>query len=78
MICSSLKKPIFEKFGPDLIILTGPKPEIDKQIRLDRFKGAFVLTGGTPAAIRFPAKGSTQFDFSVFSVRRSGAYISRL
>jgi competence protein ComEC len=78
MVCSSLKKPVYERFGPDIIVLTGPRPEIDKRIPLSLFKGTIILTGGTPSGIRLPVEGNFQYDFTVHSVRRSGAYIRRL
>ncbi len=78
LICNSLKKSIFDKFEPDIIILTGMRPEIDRLVPLGRFKGSFIMTGGTPARIMFPEEGSPPFDFTVHSVRRSGAFIRPL
>jgi hypothetical protein len=78
LICNSLNKNILQSVLPDIVILTGLRPEIEKKLSFGQFTGSLIITSEAASGFRLPQ----QIDFSpmdtVHLVRKSGAFIKRL
>ena len=63
---------------PDIVILTGLRPEIEKNLSLRQFPGTLIISSKATSGIRL----QQQIDFSgivtVHQVRKSGAYIKKI
>jgi competence protein ComEC len=75
MICNSLKKSQYERFLPDYIILAGSRPDIERSFSPNRFNGYLILTGGIPKGLKVPSDKIQTSGATVYSVRKSGAFI---
>jgi hypothetical protein len=78
LICNLLNNSILKNFAPDIVILTGLRPEIDNKSAFGKFKGTLIITSEATSGFRLPQ----QIDFSpadtVHLVRKSGAFIKRI
>jgi competence protein ComEC len=78
LIANSLNKNILKNFMPDIVILTGLRPEIEKNLSLRQFPGILIISSKATSGIRL----QQQIDFSgivtVHQVRKSGAYIKKI
>lgn len=78
LIGNSLNKNILTNFMPDIVILTGLRPEIEKNLSLRQFPGTLIITSEATSGFRLPQ----QIDFAgidtVHLVRKSGAFIKRI
>ncbi|MEI6049301.1 MAG: ComEC/Rec2 family competence protein [Bacteroidota bacterium] len=78
LICNSLYNSTLQNFVPDIVILTGLKPEIEKNLSFTRFTGTLIITSESASGFRMPQ----QIDFNridtVYFVRKYGAFIRRI
>ena len=69
---------IFERFSPDIVILSGAKPEMEFENDSGFFSDAIVIAAfGIPAGSLGHLKKSSK-SFPVYLVRKSGAFIRRI
>ena len=78
LITGSLNKRIFDRFSPDIVILTGAKPIVEFGKDMGSISEAIVV-----AAYGFPSFGPSHYErsqasFQVYLVRKSGAFIIRI
>jgi hypothetical protein len=78
MICDSLDKNILQSFLPDIVILTGLRPIIEKNLSFGQFTGTIVVTSEVASGFRLPLRIDIARLDSVHSVRKSGAFVLRI
>ena len=78
LITNSINKNILKNFMPDIVILTGLRPEIEKDLSLRQFPGTLIITSKATSGFRL----QQQIDFAgivtVHHVKKSGAYIKKI
>jgi competence protein ComEC len=78
LITGYLNRGIFERFSPDIVILSGAKPEMEFENDSGFFSDAIVIAAfGIPAGSPGHLKKSSK-SFPVYLVRKSGAFIRRI
>ncbi|MCE5346108.1 MAG: ComEC family competence protein [Bacteroidales bacterium] len=78
LITKSLDKQMLKKFIPDFVILTGPKPEIEKSIAFVKLPEAIIISSQAASGYRVPFQLNLAGTSSVYHVRKSGAYTKRI
>ena len=78
LISSSLDKNILQNFIPDIVVLTGLRPEIENNLSVIQSPEALIVTSGASSGFH-PMRQSffTGID-TVHLVRKSGAFIKRI
>ncbi|MCX6254292.1 MAG: ComEC/Rec2 family competence protein [Bacteroidia bacterium] len=78
LICNSLDKNILQNFIPDIVILTGLRPQLENNLSFHQSHGTLIITSGAASRFSIPR----QVDFAgidtVHFVRKSGAFIKRI
>jgi competence protein ComEC len=78
LITNMLNNKIIDGFSPDIVVLTGAKPEIDFNGAEGQFPEVPVISAaGFPKFLHSPSR-KLKSSARVFLVRRSGAYIRRI
>ncbi len=78
LICSELSQSIINNYMPDILILTGLKPGIDKNLILGPPLQTIILSSEVSSGYRIPEFISAREIYTVHLVRKSGAYIKRI
>jgi competence protein ComEC len=78
LITSFLNTKIIQDFVPDILILTGSKPEIEKDLILTHPPGIVIISSEATSGFRFPAQFAVTGIDSIHFVRKSGAFIKRI
>jgi hypothetical protein len=78
LICNSLEKNTLQNFLPDIVVITGLKPEIENNLSGIQSPEALIVTSGASSGFR-PTRQSffTGID-TVHLIRKSGAFIRRI
>jgi competence protein ComEC len=78
LISNSLNKNILQNFIPDIVILTGLRPEIENNLSVKKSPEALiVISGASPGSYSSRQSFYTGID-TVHLVRKSGAFIKRI
>jgi competence protein ComEC len=78
LISNSLNGNLLQNFQPDIVILTGMRPEIEKNLSLKKFTGTLILTSEAASGYRLPQQIDLSTVDTVHLVRKSGAFIKRI
>jgi competence protein ComEC len=78
LISGSLKGGINESTSNDVVVLTGDKPRIDKNLRACTNPSELIFTSARSGYTNLPAEAYFNLIDSIHFVRESGAYISSL
>lgn len=78
LITSYLTGSLLNDVSPDILIMTGVKPGIDRNIRPDKPLGALVVSPQVPVRFRFPQGITSLTTDTVHFVRKNGAFNIRL
>jgi competence protein ComEC len=78
LISNSLNKNILQNFTPDIVILTGLRPQIEEKSASIQFTGTLIITSEATSGFRLPQKIDISHADTVHSVRKSGAFIKRI
>ena len=78
LITSFLNTKIIQDFVPDILILTGSKPEIEKDLILTHPPGIVIISSEATSGFRFPEQFAITGIDSIHFVRKSGAFIKRI
>jgi competence protein ComEC len=77
LIGNSLNKNILKNFAPDIVILTGLRPEIENNLSLIRSPETLIISGASSGFHLPPENFFTDID-TVHLVKKSGAFIKRI
>jgi competence protein ComEC len=77
LIGNSLNKNILKNFAPDIVILTGLRPEIENNLSLIRSPETLIISGASSGFHLPPESFFTDID-TVHLVKKSGAFIKRI
>ena len=78
LITNSLNNKISARFSPDILILTGNKPEIASDLILNRTPGTIIVSSKATSGFRIPSRLRAAGSDSIHFVRKSGAFIKSL
>jgi competence protein ComEC len=78
LISNTLDKNILRSITPDIVVLTGLHPEIDKDLSVTHNPQALIVTSGVYAGFKTPQQPFFMSIDTVHLVRKSGAYIIRI
>ena len=78
LITDFLNKKIIQNFVPDIVILTGSKPKIEKNLNLVNSPDIIIISSEATSGFRFPQQAVFSGIDSIHFVRKSGAYIKRI
>ncbi|MGD0755023.1 MAG: ComEC/Rec2 family competence protein [Bacteroidales bacterium] len=78
LITSFLNKKIIQSIVPDILVLTGSRPEIENDLSLSQFHGTLIISSGAPSGFRIPQQVVLTGMDSIHFVKKSGAFIKRI
>jgi competence protein ComEC len=78
LICSSPDNHIIENLKPDIVIFTGLKPQIDKNLTFRQPPEAIIFTSETSSYYSLPKQVNLSGTDTIHFVRKSGSYIKSL
>ncbi len=74
LISGKVNNNMLNNILPDIIILTGNRPEVEKNLSFNHSEEALVVTARALSGFRFPAKSNLRGIDSVHFVRKAGAF----
>ncbi|MGC1389715.1 MAG: ComEC/Rec2 family competence protein [Bacteroidales bacterium] len=78
LIANFLNKKIIQNFSPDILVLTGYKPEIENDLNMNHFPSTVIISSQASSAFRVPQQVSFTGIDTLHFVRKSGAFIRRI
>jgi len=78
LITNSLNNKISTRFSPDILILTGFKPKIASDLKLNPTPGTIIVSSKATPGFRIPSQLRAAGCDSIHFVRKSGAFIKSL
>ena len=78
LITSYLNKNVTKDFVPDIIILTGSKPEIERDLTLERPPRIIVITSEPTNSFRISKQGVLSRTDTIHYARKSGAFVKSI
>ncbi len=78
LITSFLNKKIIQNIVPDILVLTGSRPEIENDLNLRQFHGTLIISSGATSGFRIPQQVVLTGMDSIHFVKKSGAFIKRI
>ena len=75
LICNSPDQFAIDNFRPDIIVITGIKPQVDKHLTFIQPPDAIIFSSEHSSSFRFPEKVNPAGTETIHYVRKSGAYI---
>jgi competence protein ComEC len=78
LICNSLNNKILVNLNPDMVILTGLKPQIDKYLTSKKPVEAVIFSAGLNSGFNLPSRDKLSGSDTIHFVRKSGAFIKSL
>ena len=78
LITDFLNKKTIQNFVPDIVILTGSTPKIEKNLNLVNSPGIIIISSEATSGFRFPQQTVFSGIDSIHFVRKSGAFIKRI
>ena len=75
LITNSLNNKILQNFNPDIIVITGPKPDLAYDLDTDNIHIPIILSSGVKRGFVTPREVVPD---SLYIVKKSGAYIRRI
>jgi competence protein ComEC len=78
LISGILNDFIIIKYNPDIVILTGPRPGIEKKLSLPHPPALIIVSSEAASGFRLPQQGALSRVDSIHFVRKSGAFIKRI
>jgi hypothetical protein len=78
LICNSLNKNILRNFVPDIVILTGLHPEIEKDLQAIQFPRTLIITSEAASGFRLPREKLKIRVDTIHVVKKDGAFIKSI
>jgi competence protein ComEC len=78
LICNALNKNILHNFVPDIVILTGSHPKIEKELVSGQLPGTIIITSEAASGFRLPEQILFPPVDTIHFVRKDGAFIKRI
>ena len=78
LICNSLNKNILQNFVPDIVILTGVHPEIEKDLQALQIPGTLIITSEAASGYRLPQEKFIIRIDTIHVVKKDGAFIKSI
>jgi competence protein ComEC len=78
LIANFLNKKIIQNFSPDILVLTGSKPEIENDLNMNHFPSTVIISAEASSGFRIPQQVSFTGIDTLHFVRKSGAFIRRI
>ena len=78
VICNSLNQIILQNYSPDIVILTGLKPQIDNNLKFTQHPETLILSSEASSGYRIPKLVDIKGIDTVHFVRKSGAFIKSI
>jgi competence protein ComEC len=78
LICRSPEKKEILKFMPDIVIITGIKPETKNFYDFSNHPGTIIISSKASSGFDIPGRLKSAVTYTVHSVRKSGAFIKRI
>ena len=78
LITSILNNDIVQKFVPDIVVLTGPRPDIEKDLNLRHHPETVIISSEATSGFRIPEQVLLNGIDSIHFVRKSGVFIRRI
>jgi competence protein ComEC len=78
LICNQLSNNIIQNFVPDIVVLTGSRPEIEKNLTFRQPPKTFIISSEAASGFHIPEQIVLSGTDTVHFVRKSGAFIKRL
>jgi hypothetical protein len=78
LISNSLDKNILQTFVPDIVVLTGLRPEIENNLSFIQSPEALIITSGASSGFHTPQQSFFTGIDTVHLVRKSGGFIKRI
>jgi len=78
LLTNSLNKNITRSFVPDIVVLTGPRPEIEYNLKFTHPPDIVIITSEATTGYHIPKQVVLTGIDSIHYVRKSGAYINRI
>lgn len=78
LITNFLDKKIIQYFVPDIVILTGSTPKIEKNLNLAHSTAIIIISSAASSRFRLPHQADFSGFDSIHFVRNSGAFIKRI
>ena len=78
LISDFLNKNIVQEFVPDIVILTGSKPDIENNLNFQHPPGIIIFSAGVASGFRIPKQVVITGIDSIHFVRKSGAFVKQI
>jgi len=78
LICDTLNKNILKNILPDIVIVSGLRPQIDNDLSSIELKNTYIITSQAGSGFRIPKGINFAGADSLHLVRNSGAFITRI
>jgi len=78
LISDFLNKNIVQEFVPDIVILTGSKPDIENNLNFRHPPGIIIFSAGVASGFRIPEQVVITGIDSIHFVRKSGAFVKQI
>jgi len=78
LITGILNNSVILKYDPDIVILTGTKPEVENNLSLNNGPELIIVSSGVNSGFRFPKQTGPVPAGLIHYVRKSGAFVKRI
>jgi hypothetical protein len=78
LITNLLNSRIIQNFVPDILVLTGYSPDIEKILNLRHLPGLVIISSEATSGFRIPAQVDLTGVDSIHFVKKSGAFFKRI
>jgi len=78
LITNLLNNKIIRDFVPDIVVITGFKPEIERDLNFNSSSPTIIVSSEATAGFHLPRKIVINNNDSIYFVRKSGAFIKRI
>jgi competence protein ComEC len=78
LLTSVLNRNIIQNAFPDVLVLTGSRPEIDNDLNLTQFHGIVIVSSGVNPGFHIPEQVVLTSPDSIHVVKKSGAFRTRI
>jgi hypothetical protein len=78
LITNFLNNKIIHNYEPDFVFLTGTRPAISNDLKLNHPGCSLIFSSSVAPGFRIPQQASVNIADSIFFVRKTGAFIKRI
>lgn len=73
-----LNNRVISDYDPDIVILTGTRPEVENNLTLNNRLQLIIVSSGAASGFRFPGQAGAFWTDNIHFVRRSGAFVKSI